>query len=485
MKKLVLLLIAVCMVVTCFACGGKDDKGWKDPFDKPNKEKWADLPDHDFGGVDFRVSTRGGYANTEVLVANEESEDIIDRALMLRNARVEDRYNIFVTCEEQPGTAFVHRDYVSESCKMNADLFDLAMTYVYESSPLITNGMVYNWSKLPYTHLAESHWINGMNKQFSVRDAIYTAISKMCISTISQTVAMFYNRQLGDEAFGGEEFTEGLFETIRGGDWTYDALMKIVNEYNWEDAGNDGRTPDDSYAFYMTADWSIDTWHAAWEIPMIKNTDKNGLEDVYMTDKVLTYADRMHTMYYNTPNIYAAQQGDARNAFKSNRALFMTDQLGATINSLADMENPYTILPQPKFDENQKNYRSAMFDNYSVMSIPISADPAFVSLIVEALSISSEDNVYPVYRVEALQGLYLSDTDSYEMLDIVLNNVSWDIATLLNESLGETPLMTIVRFDVLNNPSDSQVSQAYNGAKNDIADALADIMEAFDTFQDN
>ncbi|MBQ8255255.1 MAG: hypothetical protein IJY94_07120, partial [Clostridia bacterium] len=100
----------------------------------------------------------------------------------------------------------------------------------------------------------------------------------------------------------------------------------------------------------------------------------------------------------------------------------------------------------------------------------------------EALSISSEDNVYPVYRVEALQGLYLSDTDSYEMLDIVLNNVSWDIATLLNEHF---PMMTIVRFDVQNNPMNSQVSQAYNGMKNDIADALQDIMDAFDMFQDN
>ena len=484
MKKLVLLLIAVCMVVTCFACGGKDKKGFEDPFKKPNKEKWEDLPDHDFEGKEFRVSSRDNYVYLECIVASEESEDIIDRALMLRNAKVEDRYNVYITAQGYSTAPFAHRDYVSESCKMNADQFDLAMTYVYESSPLITNGMLYNWAKLPYTKLAESHWINGMNKQFSVRDAIYTAISKMCISTLGQTVAMVYNRQLGDEAFGGEEFTNGLFETIRNQEWTYDKLMQIVNEYQYEDLSetNDGRTADDRYALYMTLDWSIDTWHAAWEIPMIRNTEKNGLEDVYMTDKVIEYANRMHTMYHNTNNIFYGKQWDATQAFKSNRALFTTIELASTISNLSDMENPYTILPQPKYDENQKDYRSAMFDNYSVMSIPISADPAFVSLIVEALSISSEDNVYPVYRVEALQGLYLSDTDSYEMLDIVLNNVSWDIATLLNEHF---PMMTIVRFDVMNNPMNSQVTQAYNGMKSDIADALQDIMEAFDMFQDN
>ncbi|MBQ8255214.1 MAG: hypothetical protein IJY94_06915 [Clostridia bacterium] len=139
MKKLVLLLIAVCMVVTCFACGGKDKKGFEDPFKKPNKEKWEDLPDHDFEGKEFRVSSRDNYVYLECIVASEESEDIIDRALMLRNAKVEDRYNVYITAQGYSTAPFAHRDYVSESCKMNADQFDLAMTYVYESSPLITN----------------------------------------------------------------------------------------------------------------------------------------------------------------------------------------------------------------------------------------------------------------------------------------------------------------------------------------------------------
>ena len=125
-----------------------------------------------------------------------------------------------------------------------------------------------------------------------------------------------------------------------------------------------------------------------------------------------------------------------------------------------------------------------MFDDYSVMSIPISADPELVSLIVEALSISSEDNVYPVYRVEALRGLYLSDTDSYEMLDIVLNNVSWDIAKTLGERLP-ADMTSVVRLDIMNNPTSSQLSQTYNDMKNAIADAIADIMEEVDAFRNN
>ena len=486
MKKFLLLLIAACMLITCFACGGKGGKKEVPPEIKPNANKWKDLPDYDFEGIDFRVSTRGHYGNMEVVVADEESENIVDQALLYRNARVEDRYNVFVECQTNDGTAFAHTNIVLSACTMQMDTFDLAMTYVYESSPLITNGFVLNWAKLPYTKLAESHWINGMNKEFSVRDAIYTSISKMCISILGQTVAMVYNRDLGDE-WKGEEFSEQLIQTVLDGNgaeggWTYDYLMNIINEYGWSDATNDGRTPDDSYAFYMTADWSIDTWHAAWDVPCVKNTVENGLEDVMMNDKYLSLVDRMQTMYNDTPGIMGGTQAEATGAFMSNRALFTTTGLSATLNNLPNMENTYTILPQPKYDDNQKDYRSAMFDNYSVMSIPITADAGFVSLITEALSIASEANVYPAYRFDSLQGTGVSDADSIEMLDIVLNNTTWDIATLLSTQLH---MITAVRTDVLGNPGNSQITQSYDAIKGDIADALENIMEAFDMFQDN
>lgn len=486
MKKLLLLLIAACMLITCFACGGNGGKKKIRDEDKPAGTKWDELPDYDFEATDFRISTRGYYGNMEVVVDDETSQNILDQALLYRNTKVEDRYNVFIVRQDNDGTAFAHTNTVLNACTMQMDTFDLAMTYVYESAPLITNGFVLNWAKLPHTKLQQSHWINGMNKEFSVRDAIYTSISKMCISILDQTVAMVYNRDLGDEA-KGEEFSQELIDTILAGDgeeggWTYDYLMRIVNEYEWyEDASNDGRTSDDTYALYMTTDWSIDTWHAAWEIPCVKNTE-NGLEDVMMNDKYLSYASRMQTMYYETPNIFAGRQGEANAAFMSDRALFTTIGLSYTISILPGMESTYTIIPQPKYDDNQKNYHSAMFDNYSVMSIPITADPDFVSLIVEALSIASEMHIYPAYKHDSLKGTGVSDSDSIDMLDIVLESTTWDIATLLASNIH---MIDMVRSDVLKNPQNSQISQSYQAVSGDIEDALEDIMKAFDAFQEN
>lgn len=489
MKKLLLLLIAACMLITCFACVGKKDHGSTGGGgETPPGKKWDALPDYDYEGTDFRVSTRGGYGNMEVVVADETSQNVIDVALMYRNAKVEDRYNVFMLLQNEDSTAFAHTNIVLNACSMMLDSFDLAMTYVYESSPLITNGFVLNWAKLRYTQLEESHWINGMNREFSVRDAIYTTVSKMCISILGQTSAMLYNRDLGDE-WKGEDFSDNLIQTILDGNgneggWTYDYLMNIVNEYGWDDAGTDGRTADDSYGYYMTYDWLIDSWHAAWDIPCVKNTEKDGLQDVMMNDKYLSFAQRMHTMYYNTPGIFYGPQAEADAAFTSNRALFTSVPLSYTLSIIPDAmaDSVYTIIPQPKYDDNQKEYRSAMYDNYSVMSIPITADADFVSLICEALSIASEMHVYPAYRFDALQGTGVSDADSIDMLDIILNNSAWDIATLLSTQLR---MITMVQTDIMENPTGSQISKLYAEKQSNIAKALDSIMKAFDRFQDN
>ena len=480
MKKFLLLLIAVCMLITCFACGGNNGDGKIPPIKRPPGKKWDALPDYDGGGEDFRISTRGHYGAMEVVVDDETSENVVDQALVLRNAKVEDRYSVFIQRIDNDGAQYAHLNQVLTDCTMQADKFDLAMTYVYESAPLITNGFVLNWNNLPYTKLEESHWIQGMNRKFSVRDAIYTAISKMCISTIGQTVAMYYNRDLGDQ-WKGEEFSAELIETIIDGGWTYDELMRIVTLYDFDDATGDGRTADDGFGFYVSADWSIDTWHAAWQIPMIENDPKTGLKDAYWSEKLTTFVDRMHTLYYETPGAFYGNQGEARTAFASRKALFVMDDLNASINFFnVNVEDNFTIIPQPKYDENQKDYYSAMFDNYSVMSIPITANAEIVSLLVEALSIASEVHVYPAYKFDALQGTATSDVDS--MFDIVLESVSWDIGTLLHSKI---PFMDMVRIDVLTNPQNTQIKNSYDAIADDVQEAIEEIMTAFDEFQTN
>jgi hypothetical protein len=83
------------------------------------------------------------------------------------------------------------------------------------------------------------------------------------------------------------------------------------------------------------------------------------------------------------------------------------------------------------YDENQDGYKSGAMDNYSVMTIPWTCtDLELVAVITEALSYQSREKVFPVYYEESLQKQYTRDPESIEMLDIIMDGRSFDLATV-------------------------------------------------------
>ncbi|OLA56533.1 MAG: hypothetical protein BHW37_05640 [Firmicutes bacterium CAG:272_52_7] len=103
---------------------------------------------------------------------------------------------------------------------------------------------------------------------------------------------------------------------------------------------------------------------------------------------------------------------------------------------MRNMRDDYTILPYPKFNEDQKEYLTGMMDNYMVIGIPISErDTDFVSLVTEALNYEAERILYPAYYDDALQNKYRRDDETIEMLNILMNGRTADFGTLFQNNL--------------------------------------------------
>ena len=105
MKKIFFTILVLTATLSLLACAtGRYVENTTTEVHNHAPGIWTDwyIPERNFGGVSFRISARTGYADSECVVADKESEYILDKALMLRNARVEDRYNVLVTCKEHP-----------------------------------------------------------------------------------------------------------------------------------------------------------------------------------------------------------------------------------------------------------------------------------------------------------------------------------------------------------------------------------------------
>ena len=123
-----------------------------------------------------------------------------------------------------------------------------------------------------------------------------------------------------------------------------------------------------------------------------------------------------------------SQYATTYDVFTAGRAMFVDMTLGKITTFLSEMDDPYGILPIPKYDTNQKEYLS--FVNGStplVMIAKTEADPEFVGTIVEAMATYNYDNVTPQLFEVATKLQAAQDPASAAMVDYIVRNRIWDL----------------------------------------------------------
>jgi hypothetical protein len=113
---------------------------------------------------------------------------------------------------------------------------------------------------------------------------------------------------------------------------------------------------------------------------------------------------------------------------EENRALFSWIRM-RIVERLRGMETDFGILPLPKLDAAQPDYITHMNPHTGAgIVIPrTAADLERTGMILEDLSAESRYTLQPAYYELNLQGKFMRDEESREMLDIILANTAYDI----------------------------------------------------------
>lgn len=114
--------------------------------------------------------------------------------------------------------------------------------------------------------------------------------------------------------------------------------------------------------------------------------------------------------------------------FIDGRAVFINNEIFASIEYLRDMKDDYGILPYPKWDENQDKYYTMVDGSHDVLAVPITvSDPERTGIITEALCAESYKQVVPAYYETALKTKYTRDDESIAMIDMIVNSRVFDL----------------------------------------------------------
>ena len=428
---------------------------FKDPFkdpvkDEPLSEEDAALKDLevDFGGRAFGVLCDSS-SYYEVYADNESKDgyaaQIINDAVYERNAMLESTLgvDIFVDQVNTGSVATVIKPMVAAG----EDAYQMIDCSLGSTLMLATEGYLLKYGDMG-VDLSGSWWDQG-TAEFYLAENIYFMASSSNMWNNDVTYAIMFNKDMY-----AQYVVDNLYDVVRGGDWTLDYFNNVMQGIHADNG--DGVWNEYDYYGFVTNYTYANAFFVGAGLRYVDNTYSDGSIAIMEADAAVSVLDLVQKIYHENYVTYMCAPGQENlglDMFGNGRGLFYGDVLQYMKDSLRYADIQIGVLPLPKYDTNQTEYRSLSHAVGSVLSVPVSAyGGEEVGTIVQAYAVLSHKYVKPAYYNTYMAAV--SDEDSMEMLDFIWGNRVYDLG-LCHSYLDVSDFF----YTVVNENSDTFVSQ--------------------------
>ena len=469
-KRILIFLLAVAMSVPCLvAC--KKSKPQEPQTTAPEEttprreysDKYAvydDLGDLNFGERTVTIANVDRTWYDDEVASEGYTGDIVKDAIFSRNSAVEERLHIFIESVRFKGPGVVQFAVVNNLEKdiLSGTLtYDLVQSPSYASASYTNRNLFYNlWNVEALDLNNKVYWSNLFNETASIGKGQYMATGAISLSFYRFIFAtLVNNRVLADHSNSPD-----LIEVVKDGEWTLEYQKTLASQF-YADKGDSGKDAQDDFGLVTSDYLNVDPYWSACDLPVLKK----GSDGFYTydldvervsnaVDKILALFSEDGTFCYQLDGKHETGNGEQiaiAEKFARGGALMATLRLIELENAaIRNMQDEYTVLPMPKYDEEQNNYYSYIHDSFTTVSIPsvVSDEEAEVlGSVLEALASESYRTVTPKYYEIALKTRYVDNPESAEMLDLITQNVKLDAAIVYMHGLTveKTTVLTILR----------------------------------------
>ena len=447
MKKLIVLLLCVLTVVSCFAaCSdkpGNDDTTAATEAPQTDAEETVDqnyvpnLPEEKFPGK-FNILCEGDFWGTFDDLYQEEGSDAdnVNDAVWRRCLAMYDRFDVDIMVTPSGNTTTA----LKNSVKSGDDAYDAVCARMPLIASSAANGDLMDLYEVEGLDLSKHNWDQSANEKLSIAHKLFYTVGDIITVEDRCTWTMMFNKRLA-EALD----LENLYEVVKEGRWTYDYFYTTMKNCGFAKPNDDGEWDyKASYAFSTHRDMAYGFFYSAGlsfiqkdsdDIPYIEAANNEKIQDILvyslkvMRDTQLTID--AHKWTHVDP--WATRLTQA--AFEEDRALFYAEVL-STIISLRSMDTDFGILPVPKYDSKQENYVTFVNPAASLIGVPIyqknKENARKSGIILEAMAYYGHELIVPEFIEKAIKGIATRDVESIEMLDIIFKNRMYDLG-LIND----------------------------------------------------
>ena len=430
---------------TSGSTAGSDDTSSSDedpdvPAEPTGYEKAPGYEDLTFGDAVFTIIGCDGEAdgfNSAKEIYSEES-DAISVAVRDRNATIEALYNCTIKGEARANPA---TDAMTEvtSNQHTIDLF----THHYSITSMATDGKCYNLMELGSRDIdfSKEWWDQKYVESYTIKnssgkDTLYSIIGDFALTAFDCTHALVYNKTVfqNDSDINNID----IYQLVKDKKWTMDQFAFMIKAVASDVSGNSALSAKEGDIMgWIRTGHATHGLHVASGLSIFKTTngaftfdvDKNGEAWVKVIDKAVEI--------WSLPEGESLGYSELPDLLAGGYALFESEILGSSLATLKDYDVEIGLLPYPLHSESQENYAHYVDNHVYSYSVPTSVSA--VEAIGDFLAVYAYHSTYlvrPAY-INVYAYDYCSDPQSADMLDIILDTMTYDPGYLSASLEGE------------------------------------------------
>ena len=393
------------------------------------------LPTTDYGGFEYWILSFGD-ANNPVqenfdIIAEEQNGESLNDAVYLRNIAVEERFNIKIK-DKHALDGNNYNTLLNNAVRSQDETYSLATLQMVSALPNMVAGCFCDLYKVPIIDLKQPWYLQQGIEQMSVGGGLFAVLSEMLVSPYGATWLVLFNKDLHKDYNLADPY-----EMVKKGTWTLDALHEMAKTGTKDLDGDEILGPLDQYGIVSPLDGLLALLIGGGGEAGTKTKDTysvtfNNEKNINIFYKIFEFFyDENVTLNINKPANLPALGGSTTQGTQSvlsrGAALFMISRMN-NMKLAREVDHDYGMLPIPKLNEKQQNYRNYTSPNQTHgLAVPVSTpDLDRSAVIMEALSAESRYTVIPAFVENMLKIKLARDNESAEMIPYILENTFID-----------------------------------------------------------
>jgi ABC-type glycerol-3-phosphate transport system substrate-binding protein len=405
-----------------------------------NQLTLPDLPDTNWQEKTITFLVRGPEFNewqSQDIFAEAENGEPVNDAVYRRNAILEARYNFLI---REVGTGAV-QTMAERSIRSGDNAYQVIMADTSETNNLAMRGFLRDLRSVQYLDLSREYWDHNSIYGFTVGGKTMFMTGDLSVMANDATWIFMFNKELLRDLGLADPYA-----LVKEGKWTADALHDMMRE-TARDLNGDGimRGADDLFGL-ATHDSTFDGLFFSMGM-RVSTMNSEGYPELSMNNERIIQVMEKTTMIMDRDITFNGDWMEIAACFEENRALFYGEVLQCVIR-LRSFDTDFGVLPLPKLNEAQEDYAHMIHPTACMIGVPVSLDTDeadFTGFVLEAMAAESRNWLVPAYYTIALEGKFMRDEESKEMLDIILRTRRYDLGYAANWGNIMTGYQTSVR----------------------------------------